>query len=158
MNRPVSALCIAEKLAFVLTPAWLCLPMTRARAELVEYMLRAKERQAASEHFTAEESVQLNSTEEIWLAGLKSSTRRWVEAHRDGREDTWTVGKQEEASERAPGREAALSDYSSPSEGARPFLNRWDFGRSTRSRLCLPVLCFWSIRRPTTHTRRSLRR
>jgi hypothetical protein len=44
MNRQVSALCIADKLAFVLTPAWLYLPMTRASGELAEYMLRAKER------------------------------------------------------------------------------------------------------------------
>jgi hypothetical protein len=46
MNPPVSALCIADKLAFVLTPAWLYLPMTRATGELAEYMRRAKERQA----------------------------------------------------------------------------------------------------------------
>jgi len=64
MNRPVSAPCIADKLAFVLTPAWLYLPMTRATGELAEYMLRAKERQARSEHFTAEESAQLNSADE----------------------------------------------------------------------------------------------
>jgi hypothetical protein len=97
MNRQVSALCIADKLAFVLTPAWLYLPMTRASGELAEYMLRAKERQAGSGYFTAEESAQLNSTDErVWLAGLKSYTRRWVEAHRDGREDTWTVASREE--------------------------------------------------------------
>jgi hypothetical protein len=97
MNRQVSALCIADKLAFVLTPAWLYLPMTRASGELAEYMLRAKERQAGSEYFTAEESAQLNSTDErVWLAGLKSYTRRWVEVHRNGREDTWTVASREE--------------------------------------------------------------
>ena len=97
MNRPVSALCIADKLAFVITPAWLYLPMTRATGELAEYMLRAKERQAGSEHFTAEESAQLNSTDErTWLAGLQSYTHRWVEAHRDGREDTWTVARRDE--------------------------------------------------------------
>jgi hypothetical protein len=74
MNRQVSALCIADKLAFVLTPAWLYLPMTRASGELAEYMLRAKERQAGSGYFTAEESAQLNSTDErVWLAGLKSA-------------------------------------------------------------------------------------
>jgi hypothetical protein len=97
MNRQVSALCIADKLAFVLTPAWLYLPMTRATGELAEYMLRARERQAESEYFTAEESAQLSSTDErVWLAGLKSYTRRWVEAHRDGRKDTWTVASREE--------------------------------------------------------------
>jgi hypothetical protein len=39
---------VADKLAFVLTPAWLYLPMTRATGELSEYMLRATERQAGS--------------------------------------------------------------------------------------------------------------
>jgi hypothetical protein len=97
MNRQVSALCIADKLAFVLTPAWLYLPMTRASGELAEYMLRAKERQAGSEYFTAEESAQLNySDERVWLAGLKGYTRRWVEVQRDGREDNWTVAGREE--------------------------------------------------------------
>jgi len=100
MNPPVSALCIADKLPFVLTPVWLYLPMTRATGELAEYMRRAKERQAGSEHFTAEESAQLNSTDErVWLAGLKSYTRRWVEEHRDGREDTWTKSRRKRPSQ-----------------------------------------------------------
>jgi hypothetical protein len=92
INRPVSALCLADKLAFVLTPAWLYLPMARATGELSEYMLRARERQSGSARFTAEEGEQLNSADDrIWLAGLKSYTQRWVEAHLDCREDTWTV-------------------------------------------------------------------
>jgi hypothetical protein len=83
---------VADKLAFVLTPAWLYLPMARATGELAEYMLRAKERQAGSEHFTAEESAQLNSQDaREWLAGLKSYTRRWIEEHKDGGVDHWTV-------------------------------------------------------------------
>jgi len=74
------ALCVADKLAFVLTPAWLYLPMARATGELAEYMLRAKERQAGSEHFTVVESAQLNSQmHKKWLTGLKSYTRRWIE-------------------------------------------------------------------------------
>jgi hypothetical protein len=91
-GRQVSRLCVADKLAFVLTPAWLYLPMARATGELAEYMLRAKERQAGSEHFTAEESAQLNSQDaREWLAGLKSYTRRWIEEHKDGGVDHWTV-------------------------------------------------------------------
>src|SRR5262249_32957250 len=88
----VSRLCVADKLAFVLTPAWLYLPMTRATGELREYMVRAKERQAGSSHFTQDESALLNSADaREWLKGLKSYTRRWVEAHRTGSVDTWTV-------------------------------------------------------------------
>jgi hypothetical protein len=88
----VSRLCLADKLAFVLTPAWLYLPMARATGELYEYMLRARERQAGSVHFTEEESRQLMSADaREWLAGLKSYTRRWIDEHRNGCEDTWTV-------------------------------------------------------------------
>ncbi len=66
--------------------------MTRATGELDEYMLRARERQAGGEQFTAEESALLASPNtRRWLEGLKSYTRRWVERHHDGRQDTWTV-------------------------------------------------------------------
>jgi hypothetical protein len=66
--------------------------MTRATGELDEYMLRARERQAGGEQFTAEESALLASSDaRLWLDGLKSYTRRWVERHHDGRKDTWTV-------------------------------------------------------------------
>ena len=83
---------MADKLAFVLTPDWLYLPMTRATGELAEYMLRAKERQAGSAHFTVVESAQLNSKDaREWLTGLKSYTRRWIEQHKDGGVDHWTV-------------------------------------------------------------------
>ncbi len=92
-GRQFSRLCVADKLAFVLTPAWLYLPMTRATGELSEYMLRAKERQAGSEHFTDYESTRLNSADaREWLEGLKSYTRRWIEEHRNGGADNWTVG------------------------------------------------------------------
>jgi len=92
-GRQFSRLCVADKLAFVLTPAWLYLPMTRATGELSEYMLRAKERQAGSEHFTDYESARLNSADpREWLEGLKSYTRRWIEEHRNGGADNWTVG------------------------------------------------------------------
>jgi hypothetical protein len=91
-GRQVSRLCVADKLAFVLTPAWLYLPMAKATGELAEYMLRAKERQAGSAHFTVVECAQLNSQDaREWLTGLKSYTRRWIEEHKDGGVDHWTV-------------------------------------------------------------------
>ena len=70
---------MADKLAFVLTPVWLYLPMAKATGQLAEYMLRAKERQAGSEHFTALESVQLNCT---GFAGTGASGHK--ELHCDG--------------------------------------------------------------------------
>lgn len=94
MGLPVSRLCAADKLAFVLMPAWLYLPMTRATGELCEYMQRSAERQAGGEQFTAEESAMLSSRHpRVWLEGLQSYTRRWVDRHRDGGEDNWTVAE-----------------------------------------------------------------
>lgn len=90
----ISRLCVADKLAFVLTPDWLYLPLARASGELGEYMIRAKERQAGNDHFTMAETIQLNSTDpEVWLRGLKSYTLRWVVQHRTGYDDTWTASE-----------------------------------------------------------------
>ena len=72
--------------------------MTRATGELSEYMLRAKERQAGSEHFTDYESTRLNSADALeWLEGLKSYTQRWVDEHRNGGADKagQTIGQSE---------------------------------------------------------------
>jgi hypothetical protein len=97
MGLPVSRLCAADKLAFVLMPPWLYLPMTRATGELSEYMQRSAERQAGGEQFTPEESAMLSSPDpRIWLEGLQSYTRRWVHRHRDGGEDNWTVVEQKD--------------------------------------------------------------
>jgi hypothetical protein len=95
MGLPVSRLCAADKLAFVLMPAWLYLPMTRATGELSEYMQRSAERQAGGERFTAEESAMISSSDpRVWLKGLQSYTRRWVDRHWDGGKDNWTVAEQ----------------------------------------------------------------
>lgn len=90
-GRPVSRLCFADKLAFVLTPDWLYLLMTRATGELHEYMQKSRDRQAGTACFTTEESACLASSDPAtWLKGLKSYTLRWIAAHLDGREDRWT--------------------------------------------------------------------
>jgi len=82
-GQPYSRLCVADKLAFVLTPAWLYLPMARASGELFEYMAAANGRQAGGK-FTEEEMRLLGSQEPgLWLRGLKSYTARWVEQHRN---------------------------------------------------------------------------
>ena len=79
----VSRLCVADKLAFVLTPAWLYLPLARASGELWEYIERSKDRQAGSECFTPEEWSQVNSRNpREWLKGLQSYTYRWVMKNR----------------------------------------------------------------------------
>lgn len=87
-GRPVSPLCMADKLAFVLTPRWLYLPMVRATGELAEYMQRQREREAAGERqFTRSE---IADAEKRWHAEVCEFIERWVAEHKDGREDTWT--------------------------------------------------------------------
>lgn len=82
MGLPVSRLCLADKLAFATTPAWLYIPMARWTGELAEYMQRSKERQAGDRSFTDEELLLLNSGDpRSWLLGLQSYTLRWVERH-----------------------------------------------------------------------------
>ena len=88
MGLPISRLCLADKLAFALTPAWLYLPMARWTGELQEYMVRSRERQAGDNGFTVEEErLVLSEVPEDWLRGLQSYTLRWVERHRD----KWTA-------------------------------------------------------------------
>ncbi len=78
-----SRLCVADKLAFVLTPAWLYLPMARASGELAQYMA-ATDGQTRDGKFTETERSLLQSGDaKLWLKGLKSYTRRWVEQHRN---------------------------------------------------------------------------
>ena len=80
MGLPISRLCLADKLAFAMTPAWLYIPMTRWTGELAEYMERSKERQAGDRSFTEEELLLINSGKpHDWLRGLQSYTLRWVE-------------------------------------------------------------------------------
>jgi hypothetical protein len=86
-----SRLCIADKLAIALTPAWLYLPMVRATGEIREYMAHAKHRAAGNIQISAEELRRVTSASEAeWYAGVQSYCRRWAYEHRDGKADTWT--------------------------------------------------------------------
>ena len=88
----ISRLCVADKLAFVLTPGWLYLPLARASGELAEYMEWSRERQPGSEYFTPAESARLRSSNpREWLDGLQSYTYRWVCKNRDADGDRWNL-------------------------------------------------------------------
>ena len=81
---PISRLCLADKLAFVLTPAWLYLPMARWTGELAEYRERSRARKSACKGYTPDEMADVNADDERrWLRGLQSYTLRWVLEHRD---------------------------------------------------------------------------
>jgi len=85
-KKKVSKLCIADKLACCLIPNWLFLFLSSLSGELEEYMdiVRKKEGGKYS-------TMNLHSEDKnIWLNNVKEYLLRWVEAHKDGSEDTWT--------------------------------------------------------------------
>ena len=91
VGKRYSRLCLADKLAFVLTPGWLYLPMARLSGELQEYMRVASGRQLCGSITDFEQSLLNSRNSRVWLEGLKIYTRRWVEQHRNGTRDHWTV-------------------------------------------------------------------
>jgi hypothetical protein len=91
LRQQPSRLCVADKLAIALTPAWLYLPMVRATGEIREYMAHAQHRLVGNTHISADEVRKLTANNEReWYAGVQSYCRRWAYAHRDGAIDTWT--------------------------------------------------------------------
>lgn len=99
-----SRLCIADKLALALTPAWLYLPMVRATGEVDEYMAHAQHRINGNEAVNAEERRRLTSGRQAdWYSGVQAYMRRWVAAHKDGAADTWTSNARQRATINADG-------------------------------------------------------
>lgn len=92
-----SQLCMADKLAIALTPAWLYLPMVRATGEIHEYRAHAKHRIIGNEKVSAEERARLLGDEAEWYAGVQSYCRRWAMEHKDGKRDTWTSDARQRA-------------------------------------------------------------
>lgn len=89
-SQPFSRLCVADKLAICLTPAWLYLPMARATGEIQEYM-----KLAAAIHGGAGggkyATMNLSTDDQRkWYADVQAYLTRWVAEHKDMRPDTWT--------------------------------------------------------------------
>jgi hypothetical protein len=87
-GAPVSPLCIADKLATPLMPAWLYLPLARATGEIREYMAKSAHMNETGGKY-AGFNLSLDD-ERQWHADMCAYMRRWVEEHRDGCADTWT--------------------------------------------------------------------
>lgn len=85
-NRPYSRLCVADKLAITLTPAWLYLPLARLSGELVEYMLGANARTPA-----------VNRDAKRWYNDVQSYCECWALEHRDLKRDYWTGTRRDRA-------------------------------------------------------------
>lgn len=93
-----SRLCIADKLAIALTPAWLYLPMVRATGEIHEYMAHAQHRVQGNEAVSDDERRRLVSGDQrAWYSGVQDYCARWAEAHKDGAVDTWTSDSRKRA-------------------------------------------------------------
>lgn len=85
-----SRLCVADKLATVLTPRFLYLPMVRATGEVHEYMALSRRNNATGDKYS---TMNLDASSQLaWHRDMIAYMRRWVQEHRDGREDTWTPG------------------------------------------------------------------
>ena len=82
-GRPVSRLCFADKLSFVLTPRWLYLPAVTLTGEIREYLKNAQKADSAHWKPTGYDT-------KIWHRQLCEYMTRWVEEHKDGTADTWT--------------------------------------------------------------------
>lgn len=77
-----SKLCVADKLAIAITPAWLYLPMVNATGEIKEYMKDAVVNCAGT--------IPPNSTQKQWYKGVQAYVRKWVNEHKELKQDTWT--------------------------------------------------------------------
>jgi hypothetical protein len=98
LNRPVSPLCMADKLVFLIEPAWLYLPRAWATGELRDYMEQGRIRALrADDPSTGEERADLLSGNPWrWHRSVCSYMRRWVAEHHGGKADTWTPNRHAE--------------------------------------------------------------
>lgn len=79
-------LCVADKLAICLTPAWLYLPMVNWTGEIKEYMAMSKANGNTKYAFMSiDHESQLQ-----WHANMCAYLDKWVAEHKDLKVDTWT--------------------------------------------------------------------
>jgi hypothetical protein len=86
-----SRLCVADKLAISLTPAWLYLPMVRATGEIVEYMKDAER--------NSNGQIKRQDSQLTWYLAVQEYVTRWVAEHKEIKEDTWTPTSREAVDE-----------------------------------------------------------
>lgn len=82
-NAQYSRLCVADKMSFQLTPAWLYLPMVRLTGEIKEYMHHADSGKYSHE-------VRKSDSEKEWHKGVKDYMTGWINEHKDLKHDSWT--------------------------------------------------------------------
>lgn len=94
-GQPFSRLCVADKLAGVLTPSWLYLPMVKLTGEIKEYRSNAQKRAYSElpEQVGPEVAAMANGDDTGWHKAFQSYMRKWVDEHKDGKDDTWTPNR-----------------------------------------------------------------
>lgn len=86
-----SKLCVADKLAIALVPAWLYLPMVNWTGEIHEYM-----RDAAR---NSNGDIPVQESQLAWYNGVREYVRKWVEVHKYGQTDEWTTSNRQKVDE-----------------------------------------------------------
>lgn len=86
-----SRLCIADKLAITLEPWWFYLPRVILTGEINEYMKLVGDGKYKNMQALSGGDLSLWQQRRVWHRRMTDYVRRWVYAHRDGREDTWTA-------------------------------------------------------------------
>lgn len=77
-GRRFSKLCFADKMAFVLTPWWLYLPLARLSGEVTEYVDRSRDELRRSTYTESEHRLICHGGRREWLKGIQLYTERWV--------------------------------------------------------------------------------
>lgn len=78
-----SKLCVADKLALALTPEWLYMPLVTATGEIHEYMKDAER--------NSNGDIPIQKSKSQWYNSVQNYVLKWVEEHKDLKEDNWTT-------------------------------------------------------------------
>ncbi len=86
-RAPLSPLAYADKLSIAITPPWIYLPLANLTGEVREYMDPAANG-AGGKYAGEGKDV---SSQWAWKRTMSAFVRAWVDEHKDGRADTWTL-------------------------------------------------------------------
>lgn len=87
-----SKLCVADKYSICLEPYWFYIIRVILSDEINEYMgISGEKAKYKGERLNKYEHMKLQAnTKRGWFESMTSYMIRWVEEHKDGKEDTWT--------------------------------------------------------------------
>lgn len=90
-----SRLCVADKMSVTLEPWWLYLPRVMLSGEIKEYMALAQVKEGSKYHANPLMPYNVSTTSRrAWFHDMTTYLAAWVEEHKGGRSDSWTVAPQ----------------------------------------------------------------